>query len=67
MEEGGPPTSLSFLEERMIDRAIIAQSTVMCRNPLRSGIYDEISEKSGLTKLRVNICGDDIVHCLMRK
>ena len=62
MVEVGPPTALAFLDERMIYSAIIIRLSVTFRNPLGSGMYDEILEKSGLTKIGVDICGDDTVH-----
>ena len=51
MLEGRPLTNLAFLEEKMMDRAIIIRSPDDFRMPLVSGIFDGILEKSGLTKL----------------
>ena len=67
MVEGGTSTALSFLDERMIDRAVIIRSPVTFRNPLGSGMSNEIFDKAGLTNLGVEICGDDTVNYWTRK
>ena len=46
----------------MIDMEIMIKFPVTFQKPLGSGMSDEILEKSGQTKLGVNICGDDTVH-----
>ena len=66
MVEGGLLTSLDFLEEIIIDMVIIIQSPFTFRKALGLGIYDEILEKDGLTKLEVRIYGNDTVHYWMR-
>ena len=67
MLEGGPPTSLSFLEKIIIDRAIIIRLPVTFIKPFGLVMSDEILEKAGLTKLGVEICGGDTIHYWTRK
>ena len=62
MLEGRPLTNLAFIEEKMMDRAIIIRSPVDFRKPLVSGIFDGILETSGLTNLLVKICRGDTIH-----
>ena len=53
MVDGGPLNAPAFLQERIIDRAIIIRSPITFRDPLGFGMSNEILEKDGLTKLGV--------------
>ena len=51
----------------MINRSIIIRFPVKSQTPFVLGMSDEILDKSGLTKLGVDIYGDDTVHDWTRK
>lgn len=66
MVEGGPLTARLFLEEELIDRAIIVKAPLCFRKPLESGISDEILEQAGLKMLGTCTSGVDQMECWSR-
>ena len=67
MVEGGPATAMSFLEAGLIDRAIVVRATsVTFKNPVPSGLSDEVLLGCGLEKLGCYDLDVDAVECWSR-
>jgi riboflavin biosynthesis pyrimidine reductase len=62
MVEGGPATAISFLNEKLVDRAIIVRSPVTFIEPVPSGMTNEMLINAGLVLLNKEQCGDDIIE-----
>lgn len=62
MVEGGPETAKIFLQDHSVDRAIIIRAPLHFKQPIPSGITDEILRQAGLTRLGTRLCGVDTVE-----
>jgi len=64
MVEGGPATARSFLQQRLVDRAIIVKAPICFRKPLHSSIDSLVLNKAGLQLLESlqNRGGDEIQY-----
>lgn len=59
MVEGGPQTARRFLAAKLIDRALVVKAPLCFKEPLPSGIDQELLERSGLQLLGSSPSGDD--------
>lgn len=62
MVEGGPATARAFLENQLVDRAILIRAPIRFQEPLDSRIRTLV----GLELLGSYTCGDDTVECWSR-
>jgi len=67
MVEGGPMTAIQFLNEKVVDRAILIRAPVTFIEPVPSGMSNEMFVKAGLELLKTQKCGDDMVEYWIRK
>lgn len=66
MVEGGPVTARAFLQEKLVDRALLVKAPLCFRKPLPSGLDNSVMETAGLLKLGSYPSGDDEVECWSR-
>jgi len=62
MVEGGPLTTRLFLAHKLIDRALIVKAPICFKEPLHSGLSDELFEGAGLQKLGTRTSGVDTIE-----
>ncbi|CAM9486256.1 unnamed protein product [Discosporangium mesarthrocarpum] len=65
--EGGPTTAKAFLEEGVVDNAIIVRAPVEFSQPVPSGIDSGVLESAGLVLLGSKMWGSDSVDCWCRR
>jgi len=63
MVEGGPATARSFIEEGLVNRAMIVKAPVKFKDPIPSNISQDMLTKSGLEFLGEYSCGKDTIEC----
>ncbi len=66
MVEGGPATAINFLQEGLVDRAIIIRAPVNFIDPVPSGMTNDTLKDAGLVLLEGRQCGDDTVEYWVR-
>ena len=62
MVEGGPLTTRLFLAHKLIDRALVVKAPLCFKEPLDSGLSDELFEEAGLQKLGTRPSGVDTIE-----
>lgn len=62
MVEGGPATARSFLDEKLVDRAILVHADMLFQNPAPSNLSSKDFENAGLELIRTAPLGDDRVE-----
>jgi riboflavin-specific deaminase-like protein len=62
MVEGGPATAIQFLNEKLVDRAILVKAPVTFIEPVPSDMTNEMLIEAGLEFLKLEQCGDDVIE-----
>ena len=62
MVEGGPATAITFLQESIVDRAIIIRAPVVFIEPVVSNINNDMLKDAGLILLEERSVGDDVIE-----
>eukprot|EP00592_Proboscia_alata_P017594 CAMPEP_0194396374 /NCGR_PEP_ID=MMETSP0174-20130528/124953_1 /TAXON_ID=216777 /ORGANISM="Proboscia alata, Strain PI-D3" /LENGTH=111 /DNA_ID=CAMNT_0039192431 /DNA_START=875 /DNA_END=1207 /DNA_ORIENTATION=- len=62
MVEGGPATALAFLQDNLVDRAIIVKAPIQFKDPVPSSISEEEICQAGLVKLGQMDSGGDTIE-----
>eukprot|EP00980_Cylindrotheca_fusiformis_P028112 scaffold22581_cov123-Cylindrotheca_fusiformis.AAC.9 len=66
MVEGGPRTARAFLDERMVDRAIVIHSPISFKEPLPSNMSQSTFEDAGLVLVGSSVSGVDRIDYYSR-
>lgn len=66
MVEGGPRTALQFLDERVVDRAIVVEAPMTFAEGLPSNIHDATIQDAGLAQVARYMLDVDSVICYSR-
>jgi riboflavin biosynthesis pyrimidine reductase len=66
MVEGGPQTALGFLEEGVVDRAILVHAPLEFKEPLQSHMSESTLRDAGLECLGDYMAGGDRISCWSR-
>jgi riboflavin biosynthesis pyrimidine reductase len=66
MVEGGPTTARQFLDQKMVDRAILVRAPVSFKEPLPSNLTESSFEEAGLKLLGTSMCGVDMIEYYSR-
>jgi len=67
MVEGGPATAIPFLQENVVDRAIIIRAPVTFIEPVASNMNNDMLKDAGLVLLEKRSVGDDVVEYWVRE
>lgn len=67
MVEGGPDTARRFLEEKMIDRAIVVRAPLCFKDPLPSNMSNNTFQDAGLIFVRSEKLGVDTIEYWSRE
>ena len=62
MVEGGPATARAFLQEKLVDRAILIRAPISFREPFPSNMSEQTLDEAGLRLLGISMCDGDTVE-----
>jgi riboflavin biosynthesis pyrimidine reductase len=67
MVEGGPTTARLFLDDNLIDRAILVRAPIQFKTPIPAGFNEEKLKEAGLVLIGNEIMGGDTVEYWVRE